>query len=65
MVFRQFKSTAACVRSFMFAQNVRPRISEFWPIFTFLLKQQIKFASNVSSFGRIESLLGSKRASTT
>ena len=43
MIFRQHASVAVCVQSLMLAQKCRPRISEFWPKFTFLLEQQIKF----------------------
>ena len=36
-------SVLGCVRSLMLVQKSRPRISEFWPEFTYLLEQQIKF----------------------
>ena len=42
--FKQFGSIAGNVRSFMLAQKCRARISEFWPKFTLLRKQRIKFA---------------------
>ena len=43
MIFRQLANVAGCVRRFRLAQTCRPIFSEFCPIFTFLLEQQIKF----------------------
>ena len=46
VIFRQFGSIAGFVLSFMQAQKCTPRIPEFWPKFTFLLKHQIEFVLN-------------------
>ena len=46
MIFKQLASVAGCVQSFMLAQKCRPRISEYWPKFIFLLEKQIKIYLN-------------------
>ena len=46
-IFKQFARVGGSVPSFTWTQTCRFKVYEFWPNFTFLLDQQIKFPEGV------------------